>query len=93
LTCTTHDHGTATVVRVDGEIDLLTASDFGAELAHAIAMANSTVVIDLSEVEFMDSAAVHMLLNARALAGRVGVRLVLHKPTPEAAQVLEICGL
>jgi anti-anti-sigma factor len=96
MTVVLSEHGTATVVRVTGEIDLLTAPDLGAELAHAIELGRAgdrTVVVDLTEVTFMDSSCVHVLLNGGALAERVGVRLVVRKPQGAASMALDICGL
>jgi len=82
-----------TVVQVNGEIDLASAGDFGAQLSRAIGDGAETVVVDLTDVDFMDSAGVNTILNARALAERAGVRLVLRRPNGEADRILDLFGL
>ena len=82
-----------TVVQDNGEIDLASAGDFGAQLARAIGDGVETVVVDLTDVDFMDSAGVNTILNARALAERAGVRLVLRRPNGEADRILDLFGL
>ena len=71
----------------------MSARAFGARVARAIDAGHRTVVIDLRDVEFIDSAGAHVLLNASLLAERVGVELRLRRPRRTAAQVLGICGL
>jgi anti-sigma B factor antagonist len=90
---TSHQREATTVVRRDGEIDLVSAHDFGLELLRAIDLGHPTVIVDLTEVEFIDSAGAHVLLNARALAQSAGIEFVLRKPRDTAAQALDICGL
>jgi anti-sigma B factor antagonist len=82
-----------TVVRIDGEVDLVTAGTFGEQLARAISDGAATVVIDLTDVAFMDSAGVNTILNAQALAELAGVRLVLRRPDGEAGRILDLFGL
>jgi len=53
-----------------------------------------TVCLDLSAIEFVDSAGLAVLVNARRALDRVGGRLVIVAP-PEGrvAKVLHLCGL
>jgi anti-sigma B factor antagonist len=84
---------TETVIRIQGEVDLATAGEFGFELERAIGSGPKTVVVDLSEVSFMDSAGVNTILNARALAQSSGVDLVLRRPQGEAGRILDLFRL
>ena len=55
----------ALVVRVDGELDVLTVPKLGARL-NAVVLAGATdVVLDLRHVQFMDSAGLQILLITR----------------------------
>jgi anti-anti-sigma factor len=73
--------GTAVVVEVAGEIDLLTAGDVRAAIAAGMATAPETLVVDLAEVSFMDSAGLAMLAHAHMTAGeRVALRVVATNP-------------
>lgn len=92
-TCITEERGTTTVVRAFGEIDLFTAPQLGAEIERAINATASSVVLDLSEATFVDSACVHAVLNGMALARHAGVEFVLRKPAKSVARSLDLCGL
>jgi anti-anti-sigma factor len=93
VSSTADEHETATVINVEGDVDIATAGEFGAQLSRAIGVGAKTVVVDLSKVSFMDSAGVNTILNARALAQRTGVNLVLRQPTGEAARILDMFRL
>lgn len=58
------DHQDATVLSVHGEIDLGTAPVLREALAPVLKHGNGPVVVDLSDVQFMDSTGVHVLLDA-----------------------------
>jgi anti-sigma B factor antagonist len=54
----------AAVVSVRGEIDLNTAPGLHQVLLQVLEHGDGPVVVDLSEVEFMDSTGVHLLVDA-----------------------------
>ena len=84
--------GTAYVVRLGGELDLYNAAQVRAALAEATAEAPERVVVDLGEVEFLDSTALGVLIEARSrLANRAG--LMLAAPGLETRRALQISGL
>lgn len=55
---------THTIVRASGEIDLSNADSFGQTLNMAVQNAPGGLVLDLSDVTYMDSAGVQVLLHA-----------------------------
>jgi anti-sigma B factor antagonist len=55
----------AVVVRVDGELDLLTVPKLAASLNGVIRTSANDVVLDLRDVRFMDSAGLQLLLTTR----------------------------
>ena len=69
--------GDTTVLRVDGEIDLLTVDQLGAALDQALAGARRTLVVDVRRVTFVDCAGVGLLVDARWRADRRGVEMRL----------------
>lgn len=79
-------------VRPYGEIDLYTAPGLRHELTRALAD-HRTVVLDLSQVTFMDCSGLRVLLDARAQADRGGRCLVLHGIGRPVARLLELTGL
>jgi anti-sigma B factor antagonist len=84
--------GDATVVRLGGELDLSTAGPVRQALLDSVDGAAGRVVVDLAEVEFMDSTALAILLEARARL-RPRERFLLAAPGLEARRALEVSGL
>ncbi len=84
------DRDGSPALAVTGEIDLVTAARFEEELAAVISDANSPAFIDLSEVTFIDSSGLHVLIRARKHTVGTEVRLVLLNPSEACRRVLEI---
>ena len=84
--------GDACVVRLGGELDLYNAPQVRQALTEACADAPGRVVVDLSDVEFVDSTALGVLIEART---RLNNRraFLLAAPGLETRRALEISGL
>src|SRR5437763_7877357 len=54
----------ATVICVAGELDVLTAPRFASLVTEIIRTRPVAVIVDLRETDFLDSAGLHILLNA-----------------------------
>jgi|SRR5690348_10336247 anti-sigma B factor antagonist len=79
------------VVAVRGEIDLSNAEATFAVLKRAADKATAGLVIDLSELAYIDSAGVRLLfLLARAVNGNGSV---LHAVVPKGARILRVLEL
>lgn len=84
--------GAARVVRLAGELDVYNAAQVRSALADACAQAPERVVVDLGEVEFIDSTALGVLIETRTkLANRGG--FMLAAPGLETRRALQISGL
>jgi anti-sigma B factor antagonist len=84
--------GDACVVRLGGELDLYNAPQVRKVLTDAASDSAARVVVDLSEVEFLDSTALGVLIEARThLANRRA--FLLAAPGLETRRALEISGL
>ena len=71
----------AHVVSVEGEIDMVTAPQFEAELLRAVEAARHPVVVDLTECDFLDSTALAVLIEAsKRLDGGGPLALVIPRP-------------
>ncbi|MEV6829556.1 STAS domain-containing protein [Amycolatopsis sp. NPDC051102] len=82
--------GDAVVLTAAGELDLLSAPLLGDEIATALADAPALLVIDLSEVSFLASIGITVLVEARRTAGPgTRVRVV----APESGVVHRTLGL
>ena len=84
--------GAARVVRLGGELDLYNAAEVRSALADACAQAPERIVVDLGEVEFIDSTALGILIETRTkLVNRDG--FLLAAPGLETRRALQISGL
>ena len=82
--------GDAVVLRLAGELDLYNTADVATALEELPADGTTRVIIDLSDVVFVDSTALGTLVEARRLLGQ---NLVLVAPGPDVARALEVSGL
>ena len=91
----TEDHPADDVVVLapSGQVDLFTAPQFRARLLDAVDRDVRTVIVDLSETEYMDSSALAALVTARTrFAGRGG-RIVVAGCSDDLASRFRITGL
>lgn len=78
------------LLRASGEIDLHVAPALRDRLRAAVDEADRAVILDLSDVSFLDSMALSVIVGAgkRARARQAEIRLVV--PRPEIRRVFEI---
>ena len=85
--------GELALVSVWGELDLYTAERLRARIDEAGAVGADTVLVDLSEVSFVDSTSLAVLVQeTKRLEGR-GHSLVLVTNDPRTRRVVEVSGL
>jgi anti-anti-sigma factor len=78
-----------TTVRAAGEIDLEAVP----ELRECLATLAGDVVVDLTEVSFVDSQAIGLLIAEHKRRVAAGARLVVTGSSPMALRVFEITGV
>jgi anti-sigma B factor antagonist len=81
------------LLTVVGELDIATAPRMLAALNEAIADMTAPLVVDLTEVGFMDSTGLALLMNARARVVRLGHGFAIVCPTGPIARVFEIADM
>ncbi|MGH8928274.1 MAG: STAS domain-containing protein [Acidimicrobiia bacterium] len=81
------------IITPAGEIDLATVGQLEDELNSAIAEDVKHVVVDLTEVTFMDSTGLRALLSAHQSLGGAGRRLALVVAGGPVDRLLEISGV
>jgi anti-sigma B factor antagonist len=84
--------GEARVVKLGGELDLYNAPQVRDALSTAAADSPERIIVDLSEVEFIDSTALGVLIEARSRIDS-GRAFLLAGPGFETRRALEISGL
>jgi anti-sigma B factor antagonist len=92
LTTTVLHHGEP-VVRVSGEVDLRTSPQLREVLLRAARKKPERLVVDLSEVGYMDSSGVGTMVEIKRLVERGGGRLVLVALQPRVRSVFEVTQL
>ena len=75
-----------------GELDLATAPRLESELERAVAAGAARVVVDLSQVGFLDSTGLRMFLALNERAHAEGWVLALTAPSESVRAILEITG-
>lgn len=81
-------------VRVDGRVDEATWEAFGAVLVEAVQQAGQsglpTVVINLSELDYMSSRGLRVLTVAKRQADEAAIAIVLASPNEVMSEILAI---
>ena len=86
------------VISVRGELDLSNAAELEPALEEAIGSGRGSVLIDLSECEFIDSTGIALIVRAwqrldAAAGGDGSGRLAICSDNAQVRRVLEITGL
>ena len=81
------------VVRAPAELDAVSAPGFRDELGLLVVTGVATIVVDMSDVVFLDSSGMGALVAAHRLATRNDVALSLRDVRPNVAAALRIAGL
>lgn len=79
-------------MRASGEIDLYTVPEFHRVLQEGIDRAQSALVVDFSDISYLDSAGLSALLKAHALLSNRGssLRIVIPPNRKTVRRILEI---
>jgi anti-anti-sigma factor len=81
------------VIAVSGEIHVSTAPQFSRRLNDAIGQGKTAVVLDLSDVTFIDSTGLSVLLNGLRRVTRRGGRMAIVCTNPTVLRLFEITRL
>lgn len=80
-------------VAVRGELDVASVPNLEHALDAAIRGSAGTFVLDLCDLEFLDSSGLRLLLRARAMLGRDDRALVIVCPPGAARRLFEVVGI
>jgi anti-sigma B factor antagonist len=87
------DGGGGGVIAVRGEIHMSTAPELSALLSDALGRGMTSLVLDLSEVEFIDSTGLSVLLNVLRRLTQRGGALAVVCTNPTVLRLFEITRL
>ena len=87
-------HGEGSVrIALEGELDFSSALTLDDELRRADAGDVTVLVLDLSELRFMDSTGLAIIANACRRMKRGGRRLIVACPTGGVRRILQLTGM
>jgi anti-sigma B factor antagonist len=93
LQLTTRQIDGHTVVGLKGELDIATVDDLREDLRKAREMYGVHLILDLAELEFMDSQGLSVIVSCHKTVTAAGGSLALVAPRPIVRRTLEITGL
>jgi anti-sigma B factor antagonist len=79
-------------MRAHGELDLATASALDEDLIDCDLNQPWHLVVDLSDVPFIDAAGLRVLIRARERLESSGGELLIASPSRQVARLLEVAG-
>jgi anti-sigma B factor antagonist len=89
----TQEHKRVVVVTVEGRIDSATAGEFEDALNEFTQQGKNNIVLDLSDVDFISSAGLRVLVTARKAVKGAGGEVVFANSSEQVLETLEIAGL
>jgi anti-anti-sigma factor len=88
-----HHEGGAAVLAVRGELDLRTSPELEERLSRAFDDGAELVILDLRQIEFMDSTGLRVLLSAHQRAHDSRRRFALVRGADQVERVLTLTGV
>lgn len=82
------------VIRLDGEIDHHGATGLRSDIDGVIfAQRPKKVILDLSQISFMDSSGLGLIMGRYALVSELGGHLTLRSPNAAVMKIIRLSGL
>ncbi len=90
---TTVIDGHTMIISLFGDIDHHSAKRLRGEIDNNLFTNRpKRAVLDMSDVEFMDSAGLGLILGRISCAEKIGCRLTLLSPSPQVMRILDLAG-
>jgi anti-sigma B factor antagonist/stage II sporulation protein AA (anti-sigma F factor antagonist) len=93
LHVTVRSHLGHTVVDLRGDLDIASVDDLRTQLRAARQAHGEHLILDLNDLEFMDSQGLSVLIGCHKAVSAAGGSLALVAPRPIVKRTLEITGL
>ena len=93
LSIATSSNGDSHVIRVSGEVDVSNKDELNSAIADAQAQDAQEVEVDLTEVSYIDSSGIGVLVAAAHRAADAGTRFFVSHPQRNVARVLSMLGM
>jgi anti-sigma B factor antagonist len=93
LEATSRPSGESVVIAIAGDADLTSVDEVQSHLDRAFEQGHTLLVVDLSEVGFVDSSFLHTLMRALRRARLSGGDIAVVCADPQICRMLEVFGL
>ena len=93
MNVTQETHGSATLFIVSGQVDMHTSPELRGHLREALGGEASPLVVDLTDVAFIDSSGLATLIEALQAVGKYGGKLRLCGLSPEVRKLFDLAQL
>jgi anti-anti-sigma factor len=90
---TSEERDNSAVVTIGGELEYGTAGSLRSTLLELSRRDPQVLVLDMSDVEFLDSTGISLLIQAKQRFDAQGSRFVLRRPPDRVTRVLEVAGV
>lgn len=88
------DEGRVVIARLSGELDLSNTANIGSALTERVPNAAHALIVDLTDVGYLDSAGIHLIYDLREKLRTRGQTLQLVIPSDSAAHdTLRLAGV
>ena len=81
------------MIAVRGELDLASGPQLESELENVIEPGTRIVIVDLRELEFMDSTGLSIIVRAHQRLAESGCELGLVRGVPQVQRLLDLTGV
>ncbi|TQN27519.1 SpoIIAA-like anti-anti-sigma regulatory factor [Haloactinospora alba] len=81
------------IVKVEGDLDIATAGDLHEHVLSDVDTHGPWMILDLSELDFMDSSGLNVIINAYRAVTERGGSLALAAPNERVTKVVRLVGL
>jgi anti-anti-sigma factor len=88
---TVNEDKKSTTIALKGRFDFQSHQEFRRTIEGLLRAGRSSLTLDMSELSFIDSSALGMLLLARESCERAGGAVVLERPQEYVDKVLRLC--
>ncbi|MBC3797195.1 STAS domain-containing protein [Acetobacterium tundrae] len=83
----------ATMISIKGEIDIYSIGKFRELIEKKIATQAPQIILDCTELSYMDSTGMGVLIELRNKAKEMGQKIIMMNPRPNIKKLLNITGV
>ncbi|MDP2843027.1 MAG: STAS domain-containing protein [Acetobacterium sp.] len=81
------------MVSIKGEIDIYSIENFRASIEKEIQTQATQIILDCSELSYMDSTGMSVLIELRNKTKEMGQKIIMMNPRPNIKKLLSLTGV